>query len=112
DLGIAPAHHVLTLRLPLDQSMRPAAARKPAIDEMLTRTRALPGVMAAGIGSSLPPHDPALVMTVGYLDALGVQVTAGRLFAADDVTTNESLAVLGEAALAHSQMDRSSVGKE
>jgi predicted permease len=131
DLGIAPSPQLLVLRLPLGESTRPPSSRAALVDEIITRVRALPGVTAAGIGSSLPPHDPAFVMIIryissarddirkfdtvsitdGYLDALGVRLVGGRLFQPADAASAEPVAVLSEAALRHSGRGLDSIGQ-
>jgi predicted permease len=73
------------------------------IGRVLERVAALPGVEAAGVGTSLPPNASRIRLTLrraadsvdyqaagvavtpGYFDALGFRLVKGRLFTADDV---------------------------
>ena len=86
--------------------------------ELLDRVRSLPGVEAAGLGSSLPPVDPPFQIfvrmvldegeksqrmsvvsaTPGFFEALGVPVRAGRPFAALDQDDQRAALVLSETA--------------
>jgi putative ABC transport system permease protein len=120
DLGV-DSEDTLTLRLPLTETARfDAASRNPFVNDLVARVRALPGVEAAGVGSSLPPRASQLVMTIsvvtdtsrdtqpfdltsvtpGYLEALGAHLLRGRLFEPDDMTRDEPVAILSESAAA------------
>jgi putative ABC transport system permease protein len=113
--------HVLTLRLTLPAGFEEDRKRVALVSDLLTRTRAIPGVVSAGAGFSLPidgsnwnsvfwprdkpvppTHDdiPSAAMipvTESYLEALGARVTRGRLFTAADSATATPVAVVNEA---------------
>jgi putative ABC transport system permease protein len=114
------ADHVLTMRLVLPGSNDDHAKRVALVNDLLARTRALPGVSAAGAGFSLPidgsnwnssfsardkpvppTHDllPAAGMipvSESYLETLGAQLTRGRLFTAADGPNATPVAVVNE----------------
>jgi putative ABC transport system permease protein len=120
DTGLR-ADHVLTLRLTLPAGFDDDAKRVAAVNDLLARTRAIPGVVGAGAGLSLPidgsnwnsvfwPRDkpvPAthadiptaamILATDSYLEALGARVTRGRLFTAADTATSSPVAVVNDA---------------
>ena len=119
--GVDP-DHVVTSRLMLSEGTRfDAQGRLPFIDTLLERVRALPGVTAAGVGSSLPPRhnqleatirliDPAthrdeafamdlISVTPGYLQTLGIHLEAGRLFDDHDATSGAPVAILSDQAV-------------
>lgn len=113
DPGVNPAH-ALTLRLPLSALGGDPAARLAFVENVLERIRSLPGVSAAGIGSSLPPRaapfqiyvrfatparNDGLRMSIvsatdGYLEAIGIRQVSGRLFDRADVRPGSPSQVL------------------
>lgn len=118
--GVNPSQ-VVTARLALTEGTTfDARGRGPFVEGLLSRVRALPGVVAAGIGSNLPPRHNQLSMTIrminestgrddshtvdlisvspGYLQALGVPLVRGRLFDAQDVGAASPVALLSERA--------------
>ncbi len=91
------------------------------IDDVLQRTRALPGMRAAGLTEMLPlagdrswqvsargrvypkdqhPEAYMRVVTDGYFEALGIRLLAGRLFTEADRASSEPVAIVNET-LAH-----------
>jgi putative ABC transport system permease protein len=114
--GVEP-DHVVTARLMLAEGTQfDAAGRKPFVETLLQRVGALPGVVAAGVGSSLPPNHNQISMTIrmvddqgrgdphavdfvavtpGYLRALGIRLEQGRLFDDHDAQTGLPIAILG-----------------
>jgi putative ABC transport system permease protein len=129
------ADHLLTLRLVLPDGFEEDARRVAIVNDLLTRTRALPGVAAAGAGLSLPidgsnwssvfwprdkpvppTHDevPSAVMTPvteSYLEALGARVTRGRLFTAADGAVSTPVAVVNETLAAAMWPGEDPIGK-
>ena len=105
--GLRP-DHLLTLRLTLSPSQYPANPEQIRFfDEVLTRVRSLPGILAAGEisdtplkannptfemvveGSTRPPTDPPAqagfrVISAGYLATAGIPILKGRDFMAGD----------------------------
>ncbi len=119
-MGVDP-DHVLTARLALDQGDRPdAQGRREVVERLLERVRTLPGVVAAGVGSALPPRHNELqflvtryneadrvigsyltnliAVTPGYLEALGVPLEQGRLFDDRDERAATPLVILSHTA--------------
>jgi len=122
-LRIAPGFNaagVWTGRLsPLKTQYPDDAAIRSYANRVLERVRALPGVQAAGMTTFLPfgwessssviiadGHVPVpgesvvspneLFVTSGYLDALGVPLKRGRLFAESDTATSPPVIILDE----------------
>ena len=118
--GVDPSR-VVAARLALTEGTTfDARGRAPFVAALLERARALPGVVAAGIGSNLPPRHNQLSMTIrmlnestgrddthtadlvsvsaGYLEALGVRLIRGRLFDAHDADAASPVAILSEGA--------------
>ena len=125
DAGSAlPDGRVLTLTI--------AGARRPILDRVLPELKALPGVEAAGVTSSLPPHlsqmqttiapppgsgspDPVPVDIVavspGMLDALGLTLLDGRFFAEADLSGDTRSFVISARAAARLFPGASAVGR-
>lgn len=114
DLGFEP-ERFLTLRVPLPASRYPDAARRIAFfEDLLTRISALPGVSDVGLNSGIHPlgnmwtpaevigapasSEPVVVHQVndGYLPAFGIKLAAGRLLAADDISSRRPVGVVNE----------------
>jgi hypothetical protein len=92
-----------------------------AADQVLARVRALPGVGTAGLGSALPPADApfqihvrrlaegvdeglsmsVVASTAGFLDSLGIEPLAGRLFTEEDERFRAPVLLLSESAARH-----------
>ena len=102
DLGVS-SDHVVTASLNVAFGSRPKDAETVArIGRVLDRVSMLPGVRAAGVGTSIPPSTSRLRITLkregdsidyaasmvaatpGYFDALKMRLLKGRLFTADD----------------------------
>jgi putative ABC transport system permease protein len=117
------ASQVVSARLIMtDTTSFAASGRAPLVALLLDRVRALPGVRAAGIGSTLPPRVSPLQLginrvsgdgrgsfqvltlasvTPGYFAALGARVVRGRVFRDADVGGTEPVAVFSESAARH-----------
>jgi len=114
------ASRTLVSRLMLTDAMNfNAAGRTIWLGSVLDRIRAMPGVVSAGAGSSMPPAHATLVMTVrlenngastetpeltcaavtpGYLQAIGMRLVRGRYFDEADSRGGATVAVLSESA--------------
>jgi predicted permease len=127
------ADHAMAMRLMLTQTVRfDATERAPFVNRLVTEVRALPGVVAAGVGSDLPPNSTQLLMTVrvvrednettfplsfgaatpGYLEALGARLLKGRLFEERDRLQSPPVAVVSEGAARAIWGDREPIGRE
>ena len=125
--------HASATRLMLGESVRFNARDKmPLVDQLLAQTRALPDVVAAGVGSDLPPGGSQLMMTIrvtlenkseifplnvsavtpGYLEGIGVQLIAGRLFEDRDALEKVPRVVITESAARRLFFGREAVGRK
>ena len=119
DPGYRP-ENVLTFRVALSEDQYPERAQRQAFFEQLTdRSRAVPGVSAVGITTSVPlgghwgnfyeaegaapraeDDNPVVLQRVispGYLGAIGVRLTAGRLFTdRDGLSEGAGAAIINE----------------
>ena len=117
--GVEP-DRVVAARLMLGEGTTfDASGRRPFVDTLLARVRALPGVVAAGVSSNLPPtqHSFSMVIrmvndqgrgdshpvdlvavTPGYFQALGIRLEEGRLFDDHDALSGAPVAILGRRA--------------
>jgi predicted permease len=113
-LGFEP-ERILTLRVPLAATRYPDAARRVAFfDDLLSRVSGLPGVSAVGLNTGVhplgnmwtaadvpgapPSPEPVEVHQVnpGYLTALGITLSTGRMLAPDDVSARRPVAIVNE----------------
>ncbi|HEY2434729.1 MAG TPA: ABC transporter permease [Vicinamibacterales bacterium] len=110
-------HQALSAKVALSDKVLAGSERSAFVRDLLDRTRALPGVRGAGLGSSLPPRTPPVSMSIafendgrrrslmvnvgsatpGFLPALGARFIAGRDFQDAD---NQSPVVVLSASLA------------
>ena len=116
DLGARP-DRILTLRIPLSNDRYPDASRRVSfLQEVLHRVGTVPGVLAAGINTGLPPIGnwtmpaeitgatqkdgrPVLLDQVdeSYAKAMGVSVVSGRFLTEQEVFGRIHSAVVNEA---------------
>jgi putative ABC transport system permease protein len=109
-----------------------AESRWPLVRDLVERVGALPGITAAGVGSSLPPDTAQLEMTVhvagedgerlhafslaavtpGYLEAIGARVSDGRLFEWRDLASPTPVVVISDSAKRAVMPDRDAAGRE
>ena len=134
DLGLTAPERVITLSVPLGESLDPAT-RLATVERLVTGAQRLPGVAAAGFGAALPPRQAGLDFTVrvstsdravdatrafdlvpvtaGYFEALGAQVLEGRTFTAADTESGNPVCVLSETAARHLRLAvTTAVGRE
>jgi putative ABC transport system permease protein len=117
NVGFDP-RNVLTLRVPGWQGNWPRP-RETALDEILARIRALPGVVSAAAATALPldghgfgmgifvDNEPAPaveepgigvdVVSPGYFATMGIRVLSGRSFDDGDTATTPRVAIVNEA---------------
>ena len=116
NLGFQPAH-VLALRVDPSFALGSLDRQDAFLDDVLARTRALPGIEGAGITDALPfggdrewgvrgvgqvypaghvPQAFIRVVTDGYLEAMGIAVRDGRIFDPKDRATTDKVAVVNE----------------
>jgi putative ABC transport system permease protein len=102
DLGVVTERvATASMNLSLDRELT-GAQQAALVDRVIDRVRGLPGVTSAGIGTSLPPRESRILLTLrgqnaidyqaaaipvtpGYFPALGIRLLKGRFFTeADD----------------------------
>jgi predicted permease len=117
DRGYNPTN-VLTARLPIDSASLPAEARRDLLERILARLQSTAGVTSAAYGVSAPfmpgystlgfrlratesrtgqPRSvqaDQIVVSPGYVKALGLRVAEGRDFTADDVSAAEPVVIV------------------
>jgi putative ABC transport system permease protein len=112
--GVIVSQWILTNTIRFD-----ALDKQGVIDRALERVRGIPGIVAAGAGSSLPPDNATITLsarlvgptgttripgmsltavTPGYLEALGVRLLKGRVFESADTLRSDLVTVLSESA--------------
>ncbi len=125
--GVIVSQWILTNAISFD-----ALGRQLALDRALDRLRGIPGVVAAGAGSSLPPDNAIITMrarivnptrtvntpemsltsvTPGYLEALGVRLLKGRSFQDTDNRRSDLTTVLSESAARALMLDADPIGQ-
>jgi putative ABC transport system permease protein len=124
--------HALVSRLMLSETVRFNVTDRAAfVERLVSRVRTLPGVVAAGVGSDLPPGGTQLRMTIrvvrenqseifalnfsavtpGYLEAIGARLVTGRLFEDRDRIAAEPVVVISETAARRLFQDRDPLGR-
>jgi putative ABC transport system permease protein len=116
NLGFRP-DLILTVRIPFSDQRYPDAARRVAfLQDLLDRVESVPGVVAAGIDTGLPPlgnwnmpvevigaaqqdNRPALVdqTNEGFVKAMGTPMIQGRFFTREEVNSRRRMAVVNQA---------------
>jgi putative ABC transport system permease protein len=133
DLGYMP-DRVLTMALDLSERRYPGPSeRKAFFRELLPQVRALPGVQAAGLSTSLPLSEPTMVfrglqiegrqqsdddpvvyassITPGYFPAIGMRLRQGRFFDEHDDGQSLRVAIVNEAMAAFFWPGQEALGK-
>jgi putative ABC transport system permease protein len=126
------ARDATAMRLMLTETVTfNAPERSPFVHRLAADVRALPGVVAAGVGSDLPPNGTQLTMTIrmvrenesdvlalnftavtpGYLEALGSKIAQGRLFEERDRFASPPPAIITESAARRMFQERDAVGR-
>lgn len=113
DLGFRP-DHLLAVSIPLPEQHYPKPKdRVRFFEELIERVKSLPGIVAAGVDTAIPPYGdwrtgvdvvgnpqselfPVLVhsSSSGFLRALGSPVLQGRLFSREEVAAERPVAVV------------------
>ena len=129
------AAHVLTSRVRLLETTHPdAAARVRFWDRALPELRNIPGVLAAGLATGVPPDSPGsfnnfdlvgrpaeqgnepmapwTAVTPGFFDALGLRVLEGRSFDARDTPESAPVVLVSAAWAKRYFPGESAVGKK
>src|SRR4029079_3437879 len=132
DLGVASQGAIVTTLMLTDTTSFSASERGPVLQQILARLRALPGVTAAGAGSTMPPQNASIEMRVtlvgngvrqshslsyaaatpGYLPAIGARLLAGRDFADGDEGRERPVAILSQSAARALMPNVDPVGRE
>ena len=118
------ADHLLTMHVVLPAEYDDHAKRMPFVNELVARTRALPGVTSTAVGLSLPidgsnwnsvfvpqdkpvppthdllPSGAMIPVSEAYFDALGTRLTRGRFFTIADRDGSAPVTIVNET-LAH-----------
>ena len=117
NLGFEP-ERAATMRVDPSSRFSDSAQRNSYMDEVLQRTRSLPGIQAAGLTDVLPfagdrawqvsgkgqvypkgqyPPEPYIrVVSEGYFESLGIRLQAGRRFTERDREASEPVVIVNE----------------
>jgi putative ABC transport system permease protein len=132
DLGLDGRGALVTGLVLTSSTTFRAENRWPLVRSLAERVSGLPGVSAAGIGTSGPADSAQLEMTVhlpgedgerlhafslaavtpGYLEAIGARVTDGRLFEWRDLDRSTPIVVISDATKRAVMPDREAAGRE
>jgi len=116
-----------SLSLALDRELN-AAQQIALVDRVLERMRALPGVTSVGVGTSLPPRESRLLLTLrgagaidyqaaaipsspGYFSALGIRLLKGRFFTDADTGDHPAVMIMGSDTARHFFGDGDPIGR-
>ena len=132
DIGVEPRGVIVSQWILTNTISFDALGRRLALDRALEHVRGIPGVVAAGAGSSLPPDNAIITLsarlvgptgsrnipgmsltsvTPGFLEALGVKLLKGRAFEEADNRRSDLVAVLSESAARALLPDVDPIGK-
>ena len=119
DTGFRP-DHLLTMRVELPRGLDDNAKRGAVVNDLVGRVGAIPGVIAAGIGYSVPidgsywnsvfaardkpapesrdrlPSAAMVPVSDTYFEALGARLVRGRVFTTGDTMTSAPVAIVNE----------------
>ncbi len=119
DTGTEARKAAVTQLIVSDAMTFDASGRRPWIANLLEHVRAIPGVLAAGAGTNLPPDNSVIAVrarfrtktsvtetpelslasvTPGYLEALGIRLLRGRYLDQRDEARDDLVVVLSESA--------------
>jgi putative ABC transport system permease protein len=130
DLGIRP-NRLLTLRIPFSNDRyKKLESRNAFLEDVLSRVAGVPGVVAVGINSGLPPIGnwtmPATIdgstdkesrsvllhqINDGYFRAVGLSLLSGRFLSEGDVRSQIHSAVVNQAFVRRYFGDRDPIGR-
>ena len=116
DLGFQP-DRAASLRVDPSLRFKSLEQQNAYLDELLRRTRALPGILAAGLADVLPlrddrswqvsgkgqiypkdrhPESYIRVVSDGYFETLGIRLVAGRVFTQADRALSDPVVIVNE----------------
>jgi predicted permease len=116
NLGFQP-ERAAALRVDPSFRFKNLAEQNSYFDQMLRRTRALPGILAAGLTDVLPLRDDRAwqvsgkgqvypkdrhpesfirVVSDGYFESIGIRLQAGRLFTETDRASSEPIVIVNQ----------------
>ncbi len=133
DVGVDTRGAVVSQLMVTDAMGFEGAGGQRSIEQVLEHVRTIPGAIAAGAGSALPPDNAPIVITArfssrtgitetpelslvsatrGYLEALGARLLDGRYFDEADERRGDLVAVLSESAARALLPDAHPVGRQ
>jgi putative ABC transport system permease protein len=128
DLGVV-TDRVATASMNLSLDRELAGAQQAAlVDRVIDRVRGLPGVTSAGVGTSLPPAESRIVLTLrgqnavdyqaaaipvtpGYFPALGIRLLKGRFFTEADAADQPHVMIMSAETARHFFGDGDPLGR-
>jgi putative ABC transport system permease protein len=132
DIGVEPRGALVSELMVSDATNFGVTGKQQWMENLLQRVRAIPNTTAAGVGSSLPPDNAPIAISVrlvtgnqttetpemslasvtpGYLQALGTPLVRGRYFEEADGRRGDLVAVLSESAARAVMPNQDPVGK-
>jgi predicted permease len=114
DIGVRTEHVTAVSLRPLPGQPRSDADSIAFVEQATARLGTIPGVLALGVGSSVPPHSQGLTLTLkregdtvdyaatgvvvtpGYFDALRIRLLDGRFFTAADNDASPPVIIVSE----------------
>jgi putative ABC transport system permease protein len=128
DVGVV-TDRVVTASLGLSLDRELSGAQQVAlVDRVLERIRTQPGIASAGVGTSLPPKESRIILTLrgagaidyqataipttpGYFPALGIRLVKGRWFADADDANHPPVMIMSADAARHFFGDGDPIGR-